>query len=209
MFVCVWCVGVLVCCGCVARRKKLCRFKTPPYVQSKRLCVCRQNAPRAHDCPVSEEPHDVSSSWAPALEHILKMKIGEKCEEARARRNKPSNRSSTPGVLRQSGDKSKTRTRGTTQSSQCNWAWTSKRMAGFGRKRRQCPERHSPINQWERARGGSADAAENAAGTAGTTRRGASRGLESKPPAWACEAHSELTPTTCWTVQAECHNGAV
>ena len=107
-------------------------------------------------------------------------KIGECVEEARARRNKPSYRSIIPGVLQ--------------QSSQCNWAWTPKRMADFGRRRRQCSERHLPIHQRERARGASAETAESAAGTAGTTRRGASPGLESKPPVWVCQAHSEPTP---------------
>ena len=36
--------------------------------------------------------------------------------------------------------------------------------------------------------------AAHAAVTAGTTSRGASRGLESKPPVWACQSPSELTP---------------
>ena len=108
-----------------------------------------------------------------ALEHIFEMKFEANCEETRARRNKPSHRSITPGVLRQSGDRTRTRTRGTTQSSQCNWAWLPKRMADLRRRRRQCSERPLPAHQRERARGASAETAKNAAGTAGTTRRGA------------------------------------
>ena len=126
--------------------------------------------------------------------HLLKKENRGECEEARARRNKLSHRGITPGVLQQSGDRSRTRTRRTTQSSQCNWAWRPKRMAHFGRRRRQCSERPLPIHQRDRARGASAESAAHAAGTAGTTRRGAFRGLESKPPVWACKALTELTP---------------
>ena len=69
-----------------------------------------------------------------------------------------------------------------------------KRMTDFGRRRQQCSERPLPIHQRERARGASAETAAHAAGTAGTTRIGASRGLESRPPVWAFQAQSELTP---------------
>ena len=53
-----------------------------------------------------------------------KHNIGESVRRLAPEKPKPSHRSITSAVLRQSGDKSRTRTRGTTRSSLCNWAWT-------------------------------------------------------------------------------------
>ena len=98
--------------------------------------------------------------------------------------------------LRKSGDKSGTRTKGTTRSSLCNCAWAPQRMADLD------VDVGNALNATRHDTRGNAH--EERARRLRKTLL-ALLALESKPPVWACQARGELTPgyDTLWLAPGE------
>ena len=145
------------------------------------------------DSPVTEEPHHVSSSWALHWNTSLKMKSRES-----VRRHAPEETNRATAALPQacSGNLETNPERAREEPRR------APNVTGPGRQREwltsdvhvrnalSAPCQYTKGN----ARGARAETAAHAAGTAGTTRRGASRRLKSKPPVWVFQARCQLTP---------------